>query len=327
MNIINWQSKDSKKNVRGTEQGTDAMNIVVDRRYFEELQIYAELGMRSNQQLQEQLALQRKLQEENCRLQTEAKQHQEALEYQKKLQEENRRLQAEVKHHRKTLEYQEKLREENYRLQAEIKQYQEKLKSQKKYQENEDYRKKIEQEQELRKQAEFKLRVTKQELQEELKRRETRGMVPQSPQKLPQFSEIKAADETVDNKKKIQRELSECSKAIREIQHMIKEAYQFEPCRQLCELLVNIRQKVYTEVESIQEDMICVIEAFGIKEYGAASGDAFDPKYHEQIHSSVTDVKGKKVKEIFSMGFEMDGEVIMKAQVSIGEPGTGGGNE
>lgn len=278
MGLINWQNKDTKKH-QETEQ-VIARDVVVSKQYLEELQKWADLGMRSRVYPQ----------------------------YQDRLQQEIYRLQVEVKKYQEQLKQQQRLQQENSELKIE----------------HEAFRKKIEQEQELRKQTEFKLRVTKQELQEELEKSEAPETITQRFQKQPQLPETK---ETVDNKKKLQRELSECSKAIREMQYMIKEAYRFEPCRQLCELLVNIRQNVYSEMESIQEDMECVIEAFGIKEYHAVPGNVFDPKYHEQVYSSLRDVKDKKIKAVFSPGFEMDGEIVMKAQVSIDESGTGGANE
>lgn len=202
----------------------------------------------------------------------------------------------------------EVMQQEKYELQMEKKPYQEQL----------------EREQALRKQAEFKLEVAERELQEELKKQEIKEKELQDLKKQVQVPELPVIQKEDENKKQIQKELAECSKTIRKIQQIIKETYQFEPCHQLCELLVNIRQKVYKEMESIQEDLGCIVETFGIKEYDAVPGNDFDAKYHEQVYSNILDVKGKKIKQVFSSGFEMDGEIIMKAQVSIEEPEIGG---
>ena len=127
-----------------------------------------------------------------------------------------------------------------------------------------------------------------------------------------------------EDRQQIQRELLECSKTIRDIQRAIKETYQFNPCRQLCEVLVNIRQKVYRKVEDIQEDLAYVIEAFGIDEFAPETGDFFEAKYHDQVISNVQDARGKEINRVYSSGFKMDGEVIVKAQVSVKERVHGG---
>lgn len=122
---------------------------------------------------------------------------------------------------------------------------------------------------------------------------------------------------TNEDKKQIQHELMECSRAIRDIQSAIKETYQFKPCRQLCELLVNIRQNVYTRIEDIQEDLGYVLEGFGIDEFTPQRGDVFEAKCHDQVYSNVQDARGREIERVYSSGFKMDGDVIMKAQVSV----------
>ena len=120
-------------------------------------------------------------------------------------------------------------------------------------------------------------------------------------------------------KKQLQKDLAECSKIIHDIQHAVKEAYQFEPCRQLCELLVNLRQKVYLDLEDVKEDLAYVIEAFEINEFEPAVGETFQAKYHDQSHSRTGDARGRRINRIYASGFEKDGEVIVKAQVSVEE--------
>lgn len=120
-----------------------------------------------------------------------------------------------------------------------------------------------------------------------------------------------------ESKQQIQQELLECSKTIRNIQRTIKETYQFKPCGQLCEVLINIRQNVYKKAEDIQEDLEYVIEAFGIDEFVPKSGDIFEAKCHDQVYSNVQDARGKEIEQVYSSGFKMDGEVIVKAQVSV----------
>lgn len=120
-----------------------------------------------------------------------------------------------------------------------------------------------------------------------------------------------------ESRQQIQQELAECSKTIRDIQRTIKETYQFKPCRQLCEMLVNIRQNVYKKVEDIQEDLAYVIEAFGIEEYMPKVGDVFEAKCHDQVYSDVLDARGRQIEQVYSEGFKMDGEIILKAQVSV----------
>lgn len=127
-----------------------------------------------------------------------------------------------------------------------------------------------------------------------------------------------------ERKRQIQQELQECSKAIRDIQRAIKETYQFKPCRQLCEVLVNIRQNVYKKAEDIQEDLEYVIEAFGIEEFVSKTGDIFEAKCHDQVYSNIQDARGKEIDRVYSSGFRMDGEVIMKAQVSVKQQVHGG---
>ena len=126
------------------------------------------------------------------------------------------------------------------------------------------------------------------------------------------------ANEKVDeSKQQIQQELLECSKTIRDIQRTIKETYQFKPCRQLCEVLINIRQNVYKRVEDVQEDLGYAIEAFGIDEFVPKTGDIFEAKCHDQVYSNVQDARGREIEKVYSSGFKMDGEVILKAQVSV----------
>lgn len=120
-----------------------------------------------------------------------------------------------------------------------------------------------------------------------------------------------------EDKKQIQHELMECSRTIRDIQSTIKETYQFKPCRQLCELLINIRQNVYTKIEDVQEDLGYVLEGFGIVEFTPQMGDVFEAKCHDQVYSNVQDARGKEIERVYSSGFRMDGDVIMKAQVSV----------
>lgn len=132
-----------------------------------------------------------------------------------------------------------------------------------------------------------------------------------------QRERLRIIEESNESKKQLQQELVECSKSIRDMQRVIKELYQFKPCRQLCELLVNIRQNVFQNIDEIQEDLSYVAEAFGICEFEPGVKDRFDPKCHEQVFSNIQDVRGREIEKVFSPGFEMDGEVIMKAQVSI----------
>lgn len=128
---------------------------------------------------------------------------------------------------------------------------------------------------------------------------------------------IQASEESGGSKKQLQQELMECSKNIRDMQRVIKELYQFKPCRQLCQLLVNIRQNVFNDMDEIQEDLAYVAEAFGVREFQPKAAESFDPKCHEQVRSNVLDARGKEIDKVYSSGFEVDGEVIVKAQVSI----------
>lgn len=128
---------------------------------------------------------------------------------------------------------------------------------------------------------------------------------------------LKKIKENNNNRSRLQEELMECSRIIRDIQKDIKEMYQFEPCRQLCEVLVNIRQNVYQNMGDIQEDIGYVIEGFGISEFSPKQGELFDAKYHKQVYSELQDARGKEINCVYASGFEMDGEVIVKAQVSV----------
>ena len=132
-----------------------------------------------------------------------------------------------------------------------------------------------------------------------------------------QYKKGQLAEENNKGKKQLQQELMECSKNIRDMQRVIKELYQFKPCRQMCELLINIRQNVFQNTDEIQEDLGYVAEAFGIREFEPNVKDGFDPKCHEQVHSNIQDVRGREIEKVYSPGFEVDGEVIVKAQVSI----------
>lgn len=120
-----------------------------------------------------------------------------------------------------------------------------------------------------------------------------------------------------ESRKKIQADLAEISKSIRETQRAIKEMYQFEPCRQLCELAVDIRQNVYKNVEEVQEELEYIIEAFGIRQFEAIAGDSFDAKYHDQVYSNVSDARGREIAFVYSPGYIVDNEVILKAQVCV----------
>lgn len=131
------------------------------------------------------------------------------------------------------------------------------------------------------------------------------------------YNNLDVIQENRESKKKIQMELAEISKVIRETQQSIKEAYQFEPCRQLCDLAINIQQKVYNNIEEIQEDLGYVMEAFGISKFEAVSDEVFDAKYHDQVDSNFHDARGRKIDRVYSPGFEIDGEILVKAQVSV----------
>lgn len=294
--FINWYNRGDKNSVTDTGQ-----KIVVEKQYMEYLENCKEtvfLLREENSRLMEQAGLMR---QDLYRLQSEN----EAFRKQQSL------IQSEKEAVRKDQSFIQSEKEALRKQQSLMQQKRSELEKEK-----EQCREQMIKEQGLRKQAEFRLEVTERELQEE---REKQNM-----QKHIQAPELTVTRKEDENKKQIQKELAECSKAIRKMQQMIKETYQFEPCQQLCELLVNIRQKVYMETESIQEDLGCIIETFGIREYKAKPGDDFDAKYHEQVYGNLLDVKGKKIKQVFSSGFEMNGEIIMKAQVSIGESETGG---
>ncbi len=131
------------------------------------------------------------------------------------------------------------------------------------------------------------------------------------------YNNLDVIQENRESKKKIQMELAEISKVIRETQQSIKEVYQFEPCRQLCDLAINIQQKVYSNIEEIQEDLSYVIEAFGISKFEAVSDEIFDAKYHDQVESDFYDARGRKIDRVYSPGFQIDGEILVKAQVSV----------
>ena len=131
------------------------------------------------------------------------------------------------------------------------------------------------------------------------------------------YNNLDVIQENRESKKKIQMELAEISKVIRETQQSIKEVYQFEPCRQLCDLAINIQQKVYNNIEEIQEDLSYVIEAFGISKFEAVSDEIFDAKYHDQVGSDFYDARGRKIDRVYSPGFQIDGEILVKAQVSV----------
>lgn len=118
-------------------------------------------------------------------------------------------------------------------------------------------------------------------------------------------------------RRQLQQELAESSRRLREIQNLIKESYQFEPCRQLCEVILAIRQKVYQSEADIQEDLGYVAEAFGITEFQAFPGDSFDPRYHEQVHSDFMDARGREIAQVYTAGFQMDSEILIKARVSV----------
>lgn len=135
-------------------------------------------------------------------------------------------------------------------------------------------------------------------------------------QKLIQTTDLEERN-LYNGKKQLQEELNECSKKIREMQQTIKILYQFEPCRELCELSINMKQGVYQTVEEIREDLECVIEAFDIKRYEVQSGEIFDVKYHEQVYSNVQDARGREIDKVYSNGYSIDGEIICKAQVSV----------
>lgn len=128
---------------------------------------------------------------------------------------------------------------------------------------------------------------------------------------------VQTDKKTDESKKQLQAELVECSKTIREMQRMIKELYQFEPCRQLCELEVNIQQGVYHNISDIEEELEYILEEFGITVFEVQSGDSFDARYHEQVYSNEKDARGRRIDEVYSKGYTVDGEVILKAQVSV----------
>lgn len=302
--FINWPNRGDKNSAADTGQ-----KMFMDKQYIDYLDKYQETIFKlreENKSLIEQVGY---IRQDMYRLQSEN----EAF----------RRQQSFVQSEREALKKQQLLlqseKEELKKQQSFVQQERSKFEKEK-----EKYREQAIKEQGLRKQAEFRLEVAERELREEIKKQSTREEKPQDLQRRKQSHELTEGGKENESKKQIQKELAECSKAIRKMQQMIKETYQFEPCQQLCELLVNIRQKVYTETESIQEDLGCIIETFGIKEYKAEPGDDFDAKYHEQVYGNLLDVKGKKIKQVFSSGFEMSGEIIMKAQVSIEEPETGG---
>ena len=120
-----------------------------------------------------------------------------------------------------------------------------------------------------------------------------------------------------ERKKQMQAELAECSRRIREMQKDMKELYHFEPCRQLCELEVNLEQGVYHDISHIKEDLEYIMEEFGISEFEVQPGMPFDARYHTQVDSQVKDARGRKIDKVHSKGFQVDGEVIWKAHVSV----------
>lgn len=133
----------------------------------------------------------------------------------------------------------------------------------------------------------------------------------------PQYNNLDIIQKNKESKKKIQMELAEISKTIRETQQTIKEIYQFEPCRQLCDLAINLHQRVYRSVEEVQEDLDYVIEAFGISKFETVPDEIFDAKYHDQVVSNFYDARGRKIDQVYSPGFQIDGEILVKAQVSV----------
>lgn len=176
-----------------------------------------------------------------------------------------------------------------------------------------EYQKALEEE---KKRREFqKLTKLQEEMDMEKEKNVQQILAENSTQKC--YDRLKVKEENNRDRSRLQEELLECSKIIRDIQKDIKEMYQFEPCRQLCELLINIRQNVYQNLGDIQEDIGYVIEGFGISEFSPKQGELFDAKYHKQVYSELQDARGKEINCVYASGFEMDGEVIVKAQVSI----------
>lgn len=134
-----------------------------------------------------------------------------------------------------------------------------------------------------------------------------------------QDDKYEALRKNKENKEKLQKQLVECSKSLRDIQQSVKDTYMFTPCKQMCELLINIRNNVYHSISDIQEDFEDVLYAFGINEFKPSIGEMFDAKYHNQVYSNVPDARGKCITRVYSSGFEMDGEIIVKACVSVEE--------
>ena len=60
-----------------------------------------------------------------------------------------------------------------------------------------------------------------------------------------------------------------------------------------------------------------MVEAFGINEFKPAVGEPFDAKYHDQVYSDRQDARGREIEQVYASGFEVDGEVIVKAQVRV----------
>ena len=251
------------------------------------------------------LLAQQKLMEQQQRYLQQIEEAQRMLEAQRKL-ETKQRLEAQRRlEEQQRLEAQRKL-EEQQRLEAQRKlEEQQRLEAQKEFEQQ-----RLEAEE--RKKREFQALIRE---QENLWKEEVKENVPTVPGE--KQNKLKKIEARTDSRKLLQQELSECSKSLRDMQRIIKETYQFEPCRQLCELLINIRQNVYQSIDDIQEDLEYVIEAFGINELVPVAGEVFDAKYHTQVYSEMKDARGKEIEKVHAVGFELDGEIIVKAQVSI----------
>lgn len=118
-------------------------------------------------------------------------------------------------------------------------------------------------------------------------------------------------------KKNLALDVGECMKAMRDIQKQIRETYEFEPCRRLCELARNIQQGAYINMDDVSEDLGYIMEMFGIISFDACQGENFDAKKHEQVKTHFADARERKIEKQYSPGYEKDGEIIMKAQVSV----------